>query len=400
MATFKFMVRKEKMRADGTWNVVIRLTHERAVRYIPTSMYVTKSDLTSTFNIKNYQVIDKCEDIISTYRKKCMGLELDIHDIEIDKIVEYITRKDGGRCPSFTDYVTGWLAKADMKGKKNYETAFKAFQHFMGCERISCADVTKKALTAFENSLEGKGRAQSLYTSAIVRMFNDAREHFNDEDNGIMVIRHSLNGYRVPRQNVAKKRALTIDQIRAVFALPYDGKRHNGRQSRHDLALDCFRMSFALLGMNAVDMFSATTLEGNTIVYNRMKTKDRRNDGAEMRVCIQPQIKALCAKYLDGGEYVFNFHKRFSSAKDFGRALNIGLKEVGKELGIDGLQFYSARHSMATIAVNDVGISKYVVNDMLCHVDTSLRVTELYIKKDFGPINNSNKVLLDFVFGE
>ncbi len=388
------------MRADGTWNVVIRLTHERMVRYIPTSMYVTKSDLTNTYNIKNYQVIDRCEDIISGYRKKCMGLELDIHDIEIDKIVEYITKKDGGRSPSFTDYVTQWLAQAGMKGKKNYETAFKAFQRFMGRERVNCADVTKKTLTAFENSLEGKGRAQSMYTSAIVRIFNDAREHFNDEDNGIMVIRHSLDGYRVPRQNVAKKRALTLEQIRAIFALPYDEQRHNGRQSRHDLALDCFRMSFALMGMNAVDMFSAAQVEDDTIVYNRTKTKDRRNDCAEMKVRIQPQIRALCAKYMDGGEYVFNFHSRFSSAKDFGRALNIGLKEIGKELGIDGLQFYSARHSMATIAVNDVGISKYVVNDMLCHVDTSLRVTELYIKKDFGPINAANKMLLAFVLGE
>ena len=53
MATFKYMVRKGKMRADGTWNVVIRMTHERAVRYLPTSMYVTKADLTSAFKIKN-----------------------------------------------------------------------------------------------------------------------------------------------------------------------------------------------------------------------------------------------------------------------------------------------------------------------------------------------------------
>lgn len=45
MATFKYMVRKDKMRSDGTWNVVIRMTHERAVKYLPTSMYVTKAVL-------------------------------------------------------------------------------------------------------------------------------------------------------------------------------------------------------------------------------------------------------------------------------------------------------------------------------------------------------------------
>ncbi len=62
--------------------------------------------------------------------------------------------------------------------------------------------------------------------------------------------------------------------------------------------------------------------------------------------------------------------------KSFNKAVNIGLKEVGKEVGIDNLQFYAARHSMTTITVNDVGISKYVVNDMLNHTDQALRDIE------------------------
>ena len=77
--------------------------------------------------------------------------------------------------------------------------------------------------------------------------------------------------------------------------------------------------------------------------------------------------------------------------------MNIGLKEIGRELNIDNLQFYSARHSMATIAVNDVGISKYVVNDMLNHVEPSMKVTDLYIKKDFTVINEANFKLIDYM---
>ena len=34
MATFKAIIKKEKMRSDKTWNVLIRLTHERKIRYI------------------------------------------------------------------------------------------------------------------------------------------------------------------------------------------------------------------------------------------------------------------------------------------------------------------------------------------------------------------------------
>ena len=86
--------------------------------------------------------------------------------------------------------------------------------------------------------------------------------------------------------------------------------------------------------------------------------------------------------------------------ESFNRAINIGLKDIGKEIGIERLQFYAARHSMATIAVNDVKISKYIVNDMLNHTDQSLRITELYIKKDFSHINEANVKLLDYVLKE
>ena len=83
--------------------------------------------------------------------------------------------------------------------------------------------------------------------------------------------------------------------------------------------------------------------------------------------------------------------------ESFNRAINIGLKEIGRKIGIPRLQFYAARHSLATIAVNDVGISKYVVNDMLNHTDPALKVTELYIKKDFKAINEANVKVLNYV---
>ena len=133
--------------------------------------------------------------------------------------------------------------------------------------------------------------------------------------------------------------------------------------------------------MNTADLYYADRLEDNTIIYDRMKTKDRRRDKAEIHVKITDYIKPLVEKYK-GKERVFNFSERFATMESFNRAINIGLKEVGKDLGINRLQFYAARHSMATIAVNDVKISKYVVNDMLNHTDQSLKITELYIKKE------------------
>ena len=81
MVTFKVTIKKDKMRADKTWAVVIRFTHECKVRYISTTIYVSKKNLTASFKIKNQQVIDKCDALIKEYRKKIDGLFLELNSI-------------------------------------------------------------------------------------------------------------------------------------------------------------------------------------------------------------------------------------------------------------------------------------------------------------------------------
>lgn len=399
MATFKAMIKKGNKKADGTWNVVIRFTHKTKVRFIPTTLYITKKDITASYKIKNANILDRCNDIIKEYKNRLSELSLEFNDIDIDTIVSYIRQKKENKGVSFTDFATKWIEESTIKGIKNYKTALNALCTFVGRDNILCEEINVKTMKAFENALKDRPRAQSLYPNCIKTIFNAAKEYYNDEDNDIIRIKHSLDKYKPVEQNIAEKRALDVETIRRIFALPYDNIKVKGKSSRHDLALDCFRLSFCLMGMNSADLYYADRLEDNTIIYDRMKTKDRRRDKAEIQVKITDYINPLIEKYK-GKERVFNFYERFTTMESFNRAINIGLKEIGKELGIERLQFYSARHSMATIAVNDVGISKYIVNDMLNHTDQSLRITELYIKKDFSHINEANVKLLDYVLKE
>ena len=401
MATLKYTIKKDKMRADKTWNVLIRLTHDRKIRYISTTMYVTKKDMTASFKIKNQQIIDKCNELIKAYRDKLAPLNLELNDIPIDDVVEYLkTNKEKTSSIDFIVFARKWIDQHPaLKGAKNYNAAINALCLFFGREHILCSEITVKSMKAFEESLSDKPRAQSLYTSSIVRLFNEAKDYYNDEDNNVIRIKNSLNKYKPAKQNVAEKRSLTTEQIRAIFALPYSGVLVKGKQCRRDLALECFKLSFCLLGMNSVDLYNATEYDGEYITYCRAKTKDRRNDQAKMVVHVHPIIKPLVEKYR-GKERVFNFYERFSSMADLNRSINIGLKEIGKEIGVDDLQFYAARHTMATIAANEAGIDRWTVNLMLNHTDQSMRVTELYIKRDFSPINEANDKLMKYVFPE
>lgn len=159
-------------------------------------------------------------------------------------------------------------------------------------------------------------------------------------------------------------------------------------------------MSFCLIGMNSVDLYDAKEFVDGRIIYNRAKTKDRRLDQARMEVVVPPIILPLLEKYRDKTDRrLFNFYQYYSDRKSFNKAINYGLKEIGSELGIDDLEFYAARHSWATIALNKVGIDKYTVHAALNHVDESMRVTDIYIQRDFVNENKANAKVVRYVFG-
>ncbi len=373
MITFKLIVFNNRIRLDKTWTVFIRVTYKRKIKYIQTSMSVTKKDLTASYKIKNRQVLDRGEVLIREYRHKADMLNLELNDMDINEVVDFITRKQENTGLNFTKYAEKWLDTAEIKGVKNYQSAINALKKYFNKDNILFSDITVNSMKAFEKSLADRPRAQSLYTNCIVKIFNDGRDYYNDEDNDIIRIKHSLRKYIAPRQNVAQKRALSVSDIISIINLPYlDTPTREGCPCRRDMAKDCFVMSFCLMGMNSVDMYNAKDFDGETLTYERTKTKDRRSDNALIAVKVHPFIRQLIEKYK-GKDYLFAFRKRYSSASDFNRSLNIGLKDIGRELNIDNLQFYSARHSMATIAVNDVGISKYVN-----HVEPSMKVTDLY----------------------
>ncbi len=48
-----------------------------------------------------------------------------------------------------------------------------------------------------------------------------------------------------------------------------------------------------------ISLYNATTMKGNTIIYNRTKTKTRRLDSEKMMVDIPKIVQPLIDKYKD-----------------------------------------------------------------------------------------------------
>ena len=382
MATFKIQIRKDRQREDKSFIVFIRFSHNRRTTYLPTTMIAEKKDLTSSLKIKNQRILDRGEELIRSYRKKLETLYLEINDMPFEKIIERLKEKDESGSINFVSYARTWLMENEnKKGIKNYTTALNAFCRFMGREVIYCNEFSEQLMKDFESYLNGKARAQSLYTSAILKIYNDARDHYNDYDNGNIRIKASLRKYTPPKQNVAVKRALSVENIRTIMKLTV------GEHTRAELAKDCFIMSFCLMGINAVDLYSITKYDGEKITYNRTKTRDRRSDQALMVIDVPAVIKPIMKKYMtkckDG--HIFNFSSRYSKYEDFNRALNIGLKDIARHIGVDNIQFYCLSHSklfyllniselsiLKNVTANDLETSYILFLSQLCNIQRTL----------------------------
>lgn len=422
MLTIKAEIKRSELKVDGTYNVKIRFTLDRKVKRLSTNLFVTQQDLTKSLKFKEDTSIKREIDrLVLYYREQCLKLQLDQNHYSLDEIIEFLNgEQEKQQTIDFIKFSREWIASTTIKGAPNYTTAINALVRFVGKEELDINLITLDFLEQFKAFLIGErdartkklmqqgkrvtsNRTLSLYLVSIKKLFNEAKRKFNKKDKNLILIPNSpFEDFKIPKQEATRKRAIPADIIKKVWKLPYkDMKKRYKSTCRYNLAKDCFILSFCLIGINSADLYNATKMRGNTIIYNRTKTKARRLDGAKMMVDIPKIVQPLIDKYKDStGKRLFNFYQYYGDEKTFNKAINSGLKEIGSILEVDDLEYYAARHSWATIALNKVGIDKYIVHAALNHIDDSMKVTDIYIERDFVNENKANAKVVKYVFGK
>ena len=422
MLTIKAEIKRSELKVDGTYNVKIRFTLDRKVKRLSTNLFVTQQDLTKSLKFKEDTSIKREIDrLVLYYRELCLKLQLDQNHYSLDEIIEFLNgEQEKQQTIDFIKFSREWIGSATIKGAPNYTTAINALVRFIGKEELDVNLITLDFLEQFKTFLIGErdartkklmqqgkrvtsNRTLSLYLVSIKKLFNEAKRKFNKKDKNLILIPNSpFEDFKIPKQEATRKRAIPADIIKKVWKLPYKEMKKGYKSTcRYNLAKDCFILSFCLMGINSADLYNATEMRGNTIIYNRTKTKARRLDGAKMMVDIPKIVQPLIDKYKDStGKRLFNFYQYYGDEKSFNKAINSGLKEIGSILEVDDLEYYAARHSWATIALNKVGIDKYIVHAALNHIDDSMKVTDIYIERDFVNENKANTKVVKYVFGK
>lgn len=407
MATFKALVRAHQKRRDGTYSVSIRVTHKGKHKYMATGLYAGKDDVTKSLKIKNSIILDATEATIKEYRTRCNELGVALEKYDVKQLCEILKAPKAGEWHvSFFDYAERVIATKSEGTAKTYRTAVAWLRRYAG-DTVALSDISKKFLSGLLEYIDAhKGERNSKKQGGCIafavmqklrNVYKEARKEFNDHELGMVRLPFNPFEYiEVKSGEAAEKRAISAEKIREIRALHID----EAEQPLLSFARDVFLLSFALMGANIADMYEwrADQYKGGRITYKRKKTRARRADGALISVEVQPEILPLLEKFADpDGVYLFDFSHRYGNSNKMSWSIAYQMKQLGAMIGEDNLTFYAARHSWATIALNDAEVDKYTVHECLNHAGGAMAITDVYIKKNWTRLDKANRAVLDFV---
>jgi integrase len=401
----------EDKRNDGTYRIKILCYHNGRKKRIKTDIVVSSNDITSSGKLKNGIFSVAVEDLLQSYRKKCLNIIDQLPYMTVDDVVEYVTAIDKKQFNlnfiEFGEYLISRMKQEGNLGNASaYQTALNSLKRFAKSDNIDIREINSDFLirykdylrtepnqcniTAAKRKILSKGDgAYSTYARTIRAIFNQARAQYNDEDTGIIHIAHyPFKKIKIKEAPRKPREALTIEQFQTLINLP--NKDHT-----YNIARDVFILSFCLLGSNSVDLYNCEAYKRGRIIYNRTKTASRRADNAEISILVPVVLLPILEKYKDiTGKKIFSFYHSYANFKNFNKFLNETLKRVGADIGVPDLIYYTARRTWATIARNKLHISKDIIHDALNHADPRMKATDLYIDKDYSPVDEANKKVL------
>lgn len=408
MITTKPIVIPSNRRRDGSYLVFIRVYFAGGVRRVPTSITCGPGDITRSGRIKSQDILDRAGTIARRMLDAVSGLtDADLAGRDVDWVVGRMRcaeRLHNFRLDFFA-FADEVIAAKSPGARCQYITACNAFASYLGRREIDVNDITRQMLTGFlswmgrerstkahktaKSGVSPTGRtripngAESRHIAKLSHIYDRAKSLYNDEDSGAIVIPRSPFGGLMLKPPLSHgPESLGVELMQRVI-----DARH--RLPTVQTALDLFVLSFALMGANLADLYEAAAVKklrtDRVWIYQRRKTRNRRADGAQMRVEVP--------EFISGRLVALDGLIRMAGKPEFATAkVNQGLARWCADEGIPRFTFGAARHSWATIA-RRAGVEKATVDEGLCHVG-DFPITDIYAERDWDMINQANRRVL------
>ena len=405
MATIRFYLNTRHIDKFGKSLLNIRIGgKDKTSAYIPTQFHLLPDDWDDKKNVIktscNYYDYKESNIILQEQFLKLNKFIINCEDVEVMTAIEIRDK---------------YLGKEHEKKITNVDV-YELFDRFIAVKIAENPNGktdeaylhTKKTLMSFAPKL----RIKDL-TTTFLEQFNhyllvDRKNRINTASIHLRQLRAVYN------YAIAQKLAKREDYPFANFKIRQEKTRHRVIAKddlyklfdytpvgiREERAVDLFKLSFYLRGMNFKDMLYAqkSDIYKDRLEYTRAKTHKF------IGVKIEPEAQEIINKY-SGEKYLLKFLEEKLKTANPNRTTNVHeditkqvgktLKSIFKKIGIEvPISTYYARHTWATTA-RKIGIDYDIIHNALGHSNND--VTAIYIHYDDDDIDNANRKVINYV---
>lgn len=279
---------------------------------------------------------------------------------------------------TFLKWFDRYMNRKEGRTKGIYDATRRRLLAWLGEDRLSKVkfeDIKVTWLEEFEDflSLTAGANANAIH-------FRNIRTIVNYAIDNEVTTYYAFRRFKI-KTETTRKRNFDITTIRKIF-------RHKCEEDWQQKYLDFFKLSFMLIGINVVDLCGLKSMTQDRIEYTRAKTH------RQYSIKVEREALFIIEQYASTGHLLLNFTENYTNYRHFYNNLCKGLSEIKKQLGLNELTTYWARHSWATIA-RKLGVSKDTIALALGHGGHS--VTDIYIEADMKEVDEANRKVLDYV---
>ena len=320
------------------------------------------------------------------------NMKIDVMEVRdgFERHFGLVDEVEGKQVGEFVSHFQKFIDGKTNKGTKGvYKHTLDKIRSFDAkVDEKSFEDITLQWLHDFEGfcAKTASKNARNIHLRNIRAVFNSAIDYE-------ITSAYPFRRFKI-RPEETRKRSLTVDELRKFIDMDVE--------EYAQFYKDMFLLSFCLIGINAVDLarLDKITSDGR-IEYVRAKTHRKYS------IKVEPEAMEIIDKYR-GEKGLLCIAERWADHRNFLHQLNKALKNMGplERVGRGGkkirtpafpeLSSYWARHSWATIAYNECGISEDVIGQALGHA-SSHTTTSIYINRNAKLIDEANRRVLDWV---
>lgn len=384
MATTKFYL--DKRSGDAPYPLKLTITHERKAVHLSMGVKINPEQWDGSKIIKHP-------------RAQMLNAQLAARKAEIDCLLIEWQRSGKLRGASARTikamidneanveaYTVGrWFAnlieQREGRTRKIYVSALNRVRRYEDVDNMSFEELTPEWLQGFDRWMV----KNALSPNARATYMRCLRAVVNNAINNDITAYYGFRRFKVKTEETVK-RSLSLEQMRTLMNCKVPPCQ--------EIYRDMFVLMILLRGINIGDLclLKKEDVVNGRIVYRRQKTH------VLYSVKIEPEAQQIIDRYR-GERHLIYICDRSRSYESLKTRMNFALKKIGMclagEMSLSPkLSTYWARHTFASIAYNDCGMSMDVISDMLGH-SNGLAVTNVYVRRNERVIDEAARKVID-----